>query len=389
MKRNRNVAIVGIGQSKHRGHREDVNQPELMYEAVSECLKDAGVNIKDVECVVHGNMELFEGIHQPDLYHLLGDGGRGKPGFRVTTGGSTGATIACSGDHLVASGLYDLVLVVGFEKQEEGQTTTGITAMADPIWGRELQTGAITGSAGAIMVKEFGPRAETVAAKLRVLMADNALLNPKAHLRIKITVEDVLNSRLLAWPLRLLHMCPETNGACAILMACEKKANKFKKPVWVQDTVTMHREETFYIAGPRKQESTQRAAARKLYSRNGIVNPIKQIGMFEMYDPSSWWQLDWMREFLFLPPGKNLDMVEHGETAIDGSFPINPSGGVVSTNPIGATALIRVAEAALQVRGDAGDHQVHRDIDLAMSSGFGGTLWTVLLLLSKQKPWVL
>jgi len=389
MHRNRNVAIVGIGQSKHRGHRPDVNQPELVYEAVSEALADAGIGMKDIDCVVHGNMELFEGIHQPDLWHLLGDGGRMKSGFRITTGGTTGATIACSADHLAASGLYDLVLAIGFEKQEEGQTTTGITAMADPIWGRELQTGAITGSSGAMMVQEFGERAEIIAAKLRVLAAENACRNYKAHLRIKITVEDVLNSRLLSWPLRLLHMCPESNGACAVIYAGEKSAKKFKKPVWVKDNVTVHREETFYFAGPRKLESTMTVAARKLYSRNGIVNPLKEIGVFEMYDPSSWWELEWMRDFLFLPPGKNLDMVEKGDVKIEGSFPINPSGGVVSTNPIGATALIRVAEAALQVRGEAGEHQVPRKIDIAMASGFGGTLWTVMTLLSRKKPWVL
>jgi len=388
MKRNRNVAIIGIGQTAHSGHRADVNQPELIYEAVSEAVADADIRFRDIDCVVHGNMELFEGVHQPDLWHSLADGVRMKPGFRITTGGTTGSTIACAADHLAASGLYDITMAVGFEKQEEGHTTTGITAMADPIWGRALQTGAITGSSGAAIVDQFGPRAESIAARLRVLAAQNAMKNEKAHLRLDISEDDVLNSRLLSWPLRLLHMCPESNGACAIIFASEKRAKKARKPVWVQDTVTVHREETFTFAGAR-EGSTMRTAAKKLYSRNGIVNPLEEIGVFEMYDPSSWWQLEWMPEFLFIPPGKNLDMVENGDINIDGSFPINPSGGVVSTNPIGATALIRVAEAALQVRGNAGGHQVPRRIDKALASGFGGTLWTVLELLSREKPWVL
>ena len=93
------------------------------------------------------------------------------------------------------------------------------------------------------MIKEFGPRADIVAAQCRVLAAQNACKNYKAHLRINITVEDVLNSRLLAWPLRLLHMCPESNGACVIIFAAEKIAKKRRKRVWVKDTVTVHREE--------------------------------------------------------------------------------------------------------------------------------------------------
>ena len=383
--KNRAVAIVGIGQSKHRGHRPDVNQAELVREAVEDALRDSGLSLGDIDCVVHGNMELFEGVHQPDMWHTLGDGAYLKSGFRITTGGTTGATIACAADNLVASGFYDVVMAVGFEKQEEGHTTTGITNMADPLWMREIQTGAITGSTGLEWVNEFGERAEWAAAKLRVLMADNARRNPKAHLRINITEQDVMNSRLLAYPLRLLHMCPESNGACAVIFASEEKAKRFpQKPVWVWDHITVHREETFYRGGLRKSPLTQEVSARRLFEKVGIKNPLKEIGVFEMYDPSSWWLLDWIGNFLLLDRKTVLEMVERNAFAIEGEFPLNPSGGVVSTNPIGATALIRVAEAGLQIRGDAGEHQVPRQIDVAMASGFGGTFWTVLMLLKKS-----
>jgi acetyl-CoA C-acetyltransferase len=80
-------------------------------------------------------------------------------------------------------------------------------------------------------------------------------------------------------------------------------------------------------------------------------------------------------------------MVENGDIMIDGSFPVNPSGGVIASNPIGATAMIRVAEAALQIMGAAGEHQVQKPVNHAMASGFGGTMWTVLLLLTKEVPW--
>ena len=93
MNMKRKVAITGIGQSKHRGHRQDVNEPELVWEGVSDALADSRLDLKDVDCIIHGNMELFEGIHQPDMWHTLGDGARMKEGIRITTGGTTGGMI--------------------------------------------------------------------------------------------------------------------------------------------------------------------------------------------------------------------------------------------------------------------------------------------------------
>ena len=112
--KNRNVAIIGSGMSKFSSHREEVNQPEMIHEAVLEALEDAALTMDDVDCVIHGNMELFEMVHQPDLWHVIGDGAWGKSGIRLTTGGTTGTTLACAADNVVASGLHDVVLAVGF-----------------------------------------------------------------------------------------------------------------------------------------------------------------------------------------------------------------------------------------------------------------------------------
>ena len=386
MKKSRNVAIVGVGQTRHRGHREDINMAELVAEAVEDVLADSMIDLADIDCIVHGNMELFEGIHQPDMWHVISDGAYGKAGFRITTGGTTGTTLVSAADHLVASGMYDLVMAIGWEKQEEGMTTTGITNMADPLWDREVQTGAITGTTGVFMMQKFGEKANQAAAEFRVMMADNARKNYKAHLRIDITKKDVLESRVIAWPLRLLHMCPESNGACAMIFASEEMAKKLpRKPVWMHDHATVHRQETFDFVHIEDLD-THGEAARIIYNRNGIVDPFKQIGVFELYDPQSWWAIDWLGKFLFYENGEQLDMVLNGDFKIDGKLPINPSGGVESSNPIGATAIIRVAEAAMQIRGDAGDHQVPKDVNLALASGFGGTFWTVLHLLGKEKP---
>ncbi len=131
---------------------------------------------------------------------------------------------------------------------------------------------------------------------------------------------------------------------------------------------------------------THRHAAEVLFKRNNIKDPMSYFDVFEMYDPSSWWGVDWLREFLLFDGDEHLRLVEEREIYMDGKFPVNPSGGVIASNPIGATAMVRFAEAALQIMGKAGDHQIKKDVDRALASGFGGTFWTVLGILSAEKP---
>ena len=191
----------------------------------------------------------------------------------------------------------------------------------------------------------------------------------------------------LVGELRMIHMCSQSDGACAMIFASEDKAKQLcKQPDWIKDHITVHREEMFCLFGDEPYKTTHRYAAEKLYSRNGIKDPRKEIGVFEMYDPSSWWGVDWLREFLLLDGDEHLKMVEDNQIAIDGSFPVNPSGGVIASNPIGATAMVRVAEAALQIMGKAGERQVPKTVNQALASGFGGTMWSVLFLLTREVP---
>ena len=196
--------------------------------------------------------------------------------------------------------------------------------------------------------------------------------------------EPAASSPPLVGELRMIHMCSQSDGACAVIFASEEKVAQLgSNPAWVVDHETVHREETLIF---NTEKSTHRVAAQRLFARNGITDPVREIDVFEMYDPSSWWGVDWLGEFMLCDGDEHLRMVEEDSIAIDGEFPVNPSGGVQASNPIGATALVRVAEAAMQIRGTAGDHQVTRPVRRALASGFGGTLWTVLMLLSKEKP---
>jgi len=128
-------------------------------------------------------------------------------------------------------------------------------------------------------------------------------------------------------------------------------------------------------------------AAEQIFKRNGIKDPLNYFDVFEMYDPASWWAIDWLRDFFGLKGDEHLKLVENKEIMIGGKMPVNPSGGVIGSNPIGATALVRVAErlcrcAAMPVR----TRFRPRSITLS-ASGFGGTMWTVLTMLEKELNW--
>ncbi|MBN2179878.1 MAG: thiolase family protein [Deltaproteobacteria bacterium] len=392
-KKNRNVGVIGIGQTEYSSHKEHQNQAEMVNEAVRYALEDANITLDDIDCVVHGNMELFEMVHQPDMWHALGSGAYGKDQLRITTGGTTGASLVCAADNLVASGMYDVVMAIGLEKLQEGHTTGGITNMADPLWFRHLQTGALTATTATMMMEEFGEdRAKRAAMKYRILMDKHACLNPRAHRRFGLEydqLEDLMNtSPKLVGELRLIHMCSQSDGACVMIFASEEKAKAMcKNPVWIRDHITVHREETFNNFGLEMPEMTHHYAGRKLFERNGITDPVEYFDVFEMYDPSAWWGLDWLREFLQLKDDEHLKLLEDGEFDLDGKLPVNPSGGVTASNPIGATAMLRPAEAAMQIRGDAGPQQIKKEVKHALASGFGGTLWSVLIMLEKDLDW--
>ncbi len=395
-KKNRNVGIVGIGETHFSSHREDVNQPEMVHEAVHDALQDSGMSIDDIDCVIHGNMELFEMVHQPDLWHTLGSGAYGKSAFRMTTGGTTGGTLVGVADNLVASGMVDTVLAIGFEKLQEGNTTGGITNMADPLWSRKLQSGALTDSAAVKVIAEIGEeRAKNAAMMYRIIMDKHACKNPNSHRALGLDwdqLEDLKkNSPQLIGDLRLIHMCSQSDGACALIFASEEKAKEITdKPVWVRDHITVHREETLELHinwYPDKTYTTHKFAAENLFKRNGIDDPVDYFDVFEMYDPSAWWGLDWLAEFFLLKDDEHIKLVEDKEIMVGGKIPINPSGGVMGANPIGATAMVRVAEAAKQIRGNAGPHQIPTPVNHALASSFGGTVWTILFMLEKELGW--
>jgi len=383
------VAAVAVGQTDHVSRRLDVGIPELVREAVDRCLDSRGIRAADIDAVVLGNMEMFEGINMVE--HWLSDavGAAGKPLWKLNNGGTVGSSVAVLGYYLVSAGVHDRVLCVGFEKQSEGSTQSAITTVGDPVWERAVMAGAIGNFAAmaSVYMNESGVT-EGQAAKVAVKARRNACRNPHAHLRMRdITVEDVLSSDMLAYPVRKLDMCPSSDGACAVLLASERVAASLAaRPAWVHAAVTAHDQQ--YMGDSPKRLAEMRsliAASRQAYRAAGIEDPLRDLDVAEIYEPATYAELAMYECLGFCEKGGGGRLIDEGVTEMGGALPVNPSGGVLSTNPVGATALIRVAEAALQVMGEAGERQVD-NVRRALATGYGGNAWTDLLILGTDKP---
>ncbi|MDY6850535.1 MAG: thiolase family protein, partial [Thermodesulfobacteriota bacterium] len=195
------VAIVGTGQTRGRSARRDVNGQEIINEAVIEALKDADLTMDDIDAVVIGNMDHFEGINYTEAWSVDGSGGYMKPIFKVCTGGTTGSTVAMAAYYHVASGYFDKVLAIGWEKNSESDTTGAIITAFEPVWDRPTLPGAVGGLAimGTRYIHLYGAKEED-AAMVAVRDRGHALNNPYAHLQLELTVEDVMNSPMIAYP---------------------------------------------------------------------------------------------------------------------------------------------------------------------------------------------
>ncbi|MCS6806836.1 MAG: thiolase family protein [Acidobacteriota bacterium] len=379
----KNVAIIASGQTNHTSRRKDVNIPEMIREAVDRALTDAELTIDDIDAVVIGNMEHFEGINLSDMWASEGSGAVMKPCMKIATGGTTGTSVAAGAYYHCASGLFDTVLAIGWEKLSESDTTAGIITAFDPIVERLTLAGAIGGLAieANLYMTTYGLSQEHFA-KAAVMARKNAQNNPHAHLKHDLTVEMVLNSPMIAYPIHYLDMCPTSDGACAVIFASEDRARRLcPRPAWIKAAVCRHNHP--YIGDVWWDRSTLESAAIEAYKIAGITNPRKELDVIELYDPASYALVAWIQHLHICGPGEGGKLIDDGSITMEGDIPVNPSGGVISTNPIGATALIRVAEAALQIQGKAGARQVE-GAKTALATGFGGSYWNEVFILSDR-----
>ena len=383
----RRVAVVATGQTECKTRYTDMNFPGLVHLAVKRALQDADLTLKDIDAVVFGSSpEYFEGVNQPELWCGEYAGALGKPYFRVHTGGTVGASTGMAAFYKVASGMFDTVLAVTSDKLSEGPPQLGLSTVYDPIFGRQFACGAP--SAVAIQSRWYMHKSGATlehAAKIAVKNRLNALNNPYAHLKIpNITVEMVMNSPMISTPLRMLDVCPASDGACAMIFAAEEKVAAITKtPAWVKG-VSAVSEGVGYVNRDWAVPIALNKAAKKAYAQAGISNPRRELDVVELYEAFSPQEMIWSEGMFFCNENEGWKLVEEGATQMTGDLPINPSGGVLSTNTIGATAMMRQCEAALQVMGKADKRQVD-GVKTALAHGWGGGIqFHTVMILGKE-----
>lgn len=380
------AAVIGVGQTHHRAQRKDVSIAGLCREAIDRALADAGVTFDEIDAIVVGKApDLFEGVMMPELFLAEALGAAGKPLLRVHTAGSVGGSTAIVAASLVQAGIHERVLTVAFEKQSESNAMWALSVPVPFVMPVHAGAGGYFAPHVRSYIRRSGAPSHIgaiVAAKDRT----NALKNPYAHLHnANTTVESVLASQMLWDPIRYDETCPSSDGACALVIGSETAAAAVDDPAWIHGTV-MRSEPT--TAAERDQVNPQagREAAAALWRQAGITDPRREIDCAEIYVPFSWFEPMWLENLGFAAEGEGWKLTEAGVTGLDGDLPVNMSGGVLSSNPIGASGMLRFAEAALQVRGRAGEHQVDGARRALGHAYGGGSQFFAMWVVGSEKP---
>jgi acetyl-CoA C-acetyltransferase len=305
-----------------------------------------------------------------------GGGGWGKPVIRTYVGGGSGVFATIQGWYTVASGMADVVLVVAEEKMSSCQPHPqgAFLTIFDNIIERPLGPNLLW--IFALEMQRYmhvhGLDKRDIAS-VAVKNKRNAADHPSALLgQSDITVDDVLASEVLAWPVQRLDVSPISDGAAALVLASEDVAGRLTDaPVWVQG-VGWNLDTTYWTNRDLVYPEYVENAARMAYTMAGVTEPRKQINVAEPYDPCAYKELHHLEGLLLFDNRKAPAAAADGVTARDGDLPCCPSGGLLGVgNPIAAAGLMKVAELFWQLRGEAGARQVPGTPERGVAQAWG------------------
>jgi len=381
------VAVIGAGMTLFRRHLKETGK-ELSYLATKMAMEDAGIQKDDIDMVVMGSApDAFDGIHMKGENLIDGSAATGKPYVRVFNGGGTGVFAPIAGWWHVASGVADVCLVVAEEKMGNcyPHPQTAFRHIWDPVLDRPLNPNLLWLFAMEMnrYMTVHNIKKEDIA-RVAVKNKRNAVGHPCAQLAdANITVDDVLNSEIMAWPVQRLDVSPPSDGAAALIFCNKDIVHKFTDdPIYVAGTgwnidSTMWTNRDLYF--PRYVAQ----AAKMAYKKAGIVNPRKEIDFAEPYDPFDYKELHHMEGLLLCKKGEAADLTREGVTQRDGDMPICPSGGLLGVgNPIAATMGQKVCELYWQLAGKAGKRQIPGDPRVGVGQAWGDIMQmaTVMVL---------
>ena len=382
----REVAVLGVGMHPW-GKFKDISITDLSRAAVVAALKDADIAWPEIEAVSAASSRFSGGkgwgLNGNDVVEDMGS--TGIPVYNLSAGCAAGGNAFNIGYTLVASGLYDKVLVFGAEKMPKGMIqTAAVEEETDPEYLRQISVGmpgpAFWGMLCTQRMDEYGTTEEQLA-RIAVKAHENAVHNEYARFRQKFTLEDVLNSKMVSYPLRLYEICPVSDGAAAVVLSSAEEARKHTTdPVWVAaSTVATYRYDDGIPRGlasvvppGRTHHSEAALAVSKAFDDAGVAP--KDVSLVELQDNTVYYELAFPEEWGLCEPGEAESLLEKGETTPVGSMPINPSGGFLSFGEATtAMGVFQVCELAWQLRGEAGARQVpNAKVGLAQTLGLGG-----------------
>ncbi len=370
----RKVVVIGIGMHPF-GKFLDKSLPDLARVAVWNAIEDASISPRDIEVAYVGNSlaGLVTGQEGVRGQVVLRDAGLGGiPIINVENACASGTTAFRGAWLEVASGAYDVALALGVEKLCLPRTADSIKILAADSEIRLRDLGFQFTAYYAMKLRGHMEKygwTKVQFAKVVEKNSYNGSLNPYAQHRTPLTVEQVLNSRLVAEPLHL-YMCSSIgDGAAAAILCTEEKARRFASKPSIEVAACVLRSSMFRHPSDTTTPTTVTLAANYAYEQAGL-GP-QDVNLAEVHDAMAPAELYHYEELGFCEKGGGAQMIEEGRTKITGDIPVNPSGGLAAKgHPIAATGLAQVAEIVWQLRGEAGKRQVENPkVGLVQTSG--------------------
>ncbi len=380
------VAVVGAGMSNVMRRAEETGR-ELSFYAVKEALKNSGLTIEDVECVVMATApDAFDGVHMKGEYLADGAGAFRKPYMRSYVGGGSGVFAIIHGWYMVASGMFKTCLVVAEEKMSSAQPHP--QAAFNSIYDHTLER-----PLGVNLLWIFALEMNRYMSVHKIPLEDIALVSvknkrngldhPCTQVGAEVTVKEVLESEIMAWPVHRLMVSPTSDAAAAIVIARDDIARRVsEQPVWIKG-VGWNLDTAFWTNRDLYYPDYVEKAARMAYEMAGITNPRKEIHVVEPYDPFAYKELHHLEGLLLADRGKAPELLKKGVFDRDGELPSCPSGGLLGVgNPIAAAGLMKVCEIFWQLRGEAGKRQVKNNPKTGLAQAWGDLMQvgTVVIL---------
>jgi acetyl-CoA C-acetyltransferase len=367
------VAVIGVGCTKF-GENFDESYEEMAVDAANQAFADAGIQGEQIEAAWLGTYSPENGNGKAAT--SLGDSLRlyGKPVTRVENFCATGTDAFRNATLAVASGLYDLALVLGVEKYKDrpgrGLRREGV----HPFLHDGSSAPGLFALGATRYMETFGLRRETLA-KVAVKNHYNGARNKKAHLQKEVTVGQVVSAPIISSPFGLLDCCPTTDGAAAAVITRADMAKRFTDRYMLVKGVGLSVmtgrpffDPTFdYLGFP-----STRNAAKEAYKMAGVKDPEKEIDFAEVHDCFTWTEITNYEDLGFCKKGEGGSFIEEGRSALTGDIPVNPSGGLKSFgHPIGASGVRMIYEVTEQLRGRCGERQV-KDPKMGLAHNVGG-----------------